>query len=128
MSDHDELRALLQRYARAVDERNLEALASLFAPGAELTTARGTVSLEAWLETMRAPRTFPISQHLLGDPLIALDGDRATLDTYAVVHQLQVAPSGGADLTLGVRYLDEAERTERGWVLTRRSSQTLWMR
>lgn len=128
MSDHDALRALLQRYARAVDSRDIDALAVLFAPDAVIVGARGTSTLPEWLETMRGPRAFPISQHLIGEPLVTVEGDRATLDTYAVVHQLQAAPSEGSDLTLGIRYLDDVIRTGDTWVFARRESTTLWMR
>ena len=38
---HDALRALLQRYARAADERDIDALAGLFHPEAEIAGARG---------------------------------------------------------------------------------------
>ena len=68
--------------------------------------------------------------HMIGDPLIVLDegSDRATIDTYAVVYQLSDPNSGSNDLTLGIRYLDEAVLQEDGWVIRRRRAHTLWMR
>ena len=128
--DHEELRALVQRYARAADERDVEALAALFHPDAEVTGARGTQPIDAWLDTMRAPRTFPTSMHVLGDPLIHLSpgADEAVLDTYGVVYQLNDPGSGKGDLTLGVRYLDDVERLWGRWVIRRRTARTLWMR
>ena len=68
--------------------------------------------------------------HVLGDPLITLGrgGTDATLDTYAVVHQLSDPGSGNADLTLGINYLDVAVLEEDGWVIIRREARTLWMR
>jgi hypothetical protein len=64
--------------------------------------------------------------HVLGDPLIELDGDAAHLDTYAVVHQL--GGEGQGDMTLGIRYLDEAVRSGDGWVIRRRTASTVFMR
>jgi hypothetical protein len=64
--------------------------------------------------------------HVLGDPLIELDGDTARLDTYAVVHQL--GGEGQGDMTLGIRYLDEAVRSGDGWVIRRRTASTVFMR
>ena len=129
-SDHEELRSLLQRYARAADERDVDTLATLFHPDAELAGARGVESLAEFLTGMRAQRTFPTSMHMMTDPLIVLDPGlaAATLDTYAVVYQLSDRASDRADLTLGVRYLDDTVRHEGRWVLRRRNSQTLWMR
>ena len=130
MSAHDELRALVQRYARAADQRDVDALVELFHPDAEITGARGTQTLDEWLESMRAPRTFPASMHLIGDPLISLEegSDRASLDTYAVVYQLGDATVGQGDLTLGIHYVDEAVSELGRWVIRRRTARTLWMR
>ncbi len=125
MSPFEAIRALNQRYARAVDERDLVTLAALFHDEAEITGARGRLDKEAWLETMRAPRTFPVSMHLLGDPLIELvDDDHARVDTYGVVHQL----SDDGQLTLGIRYLDELVLLDGSWRIRRREARTLFMR
>lgn len=128
MNAPDELRALLQRYARAADDRDLGTLEALFHPEAEITGARGTMPLAEWLGTMAGPRAFPTSMHMIGEPLIDLDatGTAATVDSYAVVYQL--AADGGTDLTLGIRYLDEAVLESGRWVIRRRRSETRWMR
>jgi hypothetical protein len=128
--DHEELRGLLQRYARAADQRDVEALAALFHPDADVTGSRGSQSLEEWLATMRAPRAFPSSMHVIADPLITLGPgpDEAVVDAYAVVHQLGDPSAGGGDLTLGIRYLDDMVRLDGRWVIRRRTARTLWMR
>ncbi len=130
MSPHDEIRALLQRYARAVDDRDVDALAALFHPDAEITGSRGPQSLEEWLDTMRAPRTFPSSMHVIGEPLIShREGSgEATADTYAVVYQLGDQSTGQGDLTLGMRYLDHLVVDGGRWVIRSRSSTVVWMR
>jgi hypothetical protein len=130
VNDAEELRALLQRYARAVDNRDIDALAALFHPAAAIIGSGGSQGLDEWLATMRAPRTFPQSMHVIADPLIALgeDGGSADLDSYAVVFQLSAPASGAADLTLGIRYLDHAVVQEETWVFMRRQATTLWMR
>ena len=130
MSDGEELRALLQRYARAVDNRDIDALTTLFHPEAVIIGSGGSQALDEWLATMRAPRAFPQSMHVIADPLIApaKDGGSADLDSYAVVFQLSDPTSGAADLTLGIRYLDHAVVHEGAWVFLRRQATTLWMR
>ena len=130
MNDGEELRALLQRYARAVDARDGEALAALFHPEAVIIGARGSQVVDEWLATMRGPRAFPQSMHLIADPLIALGEDKksADLDSYAVVFQLSEPSSGAADLTLGIRYLDHAVVHQGSWVFLRRHATTTWTR
>jgi ketosteroid isomerase-like protein len=127
-ADHESIRALNQRYARAADERDVDSLASVFEPDAVLDGARGAQSIAEWLDVMRGPRPWPSSMHVLGDPLIALDGDTAHVDTYAVVYQLADPVSEQADLTLGIRYLDDLVRDGDGWRIARRTARTLWMR
>jgi SnoaL-like domain len=129
VSAHDDIRALLQRYARAVDERDIDALASLFHPDAQISGARGVQALGDWLETMRAPRSFPSSMHVIGEPLIDDDGSGvATTDTYAVVYQIGDPEAGQSDLTLGMRYVDQLVLERGQWVFTSRSSHVVWMR
>ena len=130
MNDAEELRALLQRYARAVDQRDLTALAELFRPDAVLVGARGTQSFDEWLDTMRGPRAFPTSMHVLGDPLITVDagGTGAVLDTYAVVYQLGDPAAGQGDLTLGINYVDDVVLADGRWAIARRRSVTVGMR
>ena len=79
MTDADELRGLLQRYARAVDQRDVDTLTELFHPDALIVGTRGEQTLDSWLDTMRGPRAFPVSMHLIGDPLVDLaeDGEQA---------------------------------------------------
>jgi len=129
MNPHDAFRELLQRYARAADDRDVPALAALFHPEAEIVGTRGPQTLDQWLETMSGPRAFPSSMHMIGDPLVTHESgtDHARLDTYGVVYQLSEPGSGNNDLTLGIRYLDEVELDDR-WVIRRRQAQTLWMR
>jgi hypothetical protein len=130
VTPHEELRALGQRYARAADGRDLDALAELFHPDAQIVGSRGAQTRQEWLETMGAPRAFPVSMHVLGDPLITLDegSGRATVDTYAVVYQLSEPGSGNADLTLGIRYEDEDVLHDGRWVIRNRRARTVWMR
>ena len=131
MNDHDALRALLQRYARATDDRDIEALATLFHPEALIVGARrlARTSTSGWNTCVRRA-CFPQSMHVLGDPLIDVDEESrsAHLDTYAVVYQLNDQASEGADLTLGMRYYDDAVVHRGNWVFSSRKIVTLWMR
>jgi SnoaL-like domain len=127
-SDLDALRGLLQRYARAADARDVDALGALFEPGATIDGSRGKLTVESWLDVMRGPPTFPVSMHFIGDPLIEVHGDEARLDTYAVVYQLGDPSSGQQDLRLGIRYLDVAVRNGAEWRISSRTARTLWTR
>ena len=124
VNDHDELCARSSSATRAPPTNAISThCAALFHPDATIEGARGAQSLAEWLDTMRAPRAFPASMHMLGDPLIELDWRRSRrLDTYGVVYQLGDAKAGQGDLTLGIRYRDRVERGDEGWLIRARVS------
>ena len=69
--DLELLRRFPQRYARAVDERDHDALAALFDPDGSVDGTRGQQNVADYLESMRnLPRSFTSSMHLLADPMI----------------------------------------------------------
>ena len=129
--DLEVLRRFPQRYARAVDERDHDALAALFDPDGSVDGTRGAQDVPEYLESMRnLPRSFNASMHLLADPMIDLEAgaDVAHMDTYAVVFQTGPASGDGADLTLGMRYVDDLVRRDGTWCIHHRVARMLWMR
>jgi hypothetical protein len=131
--DLEQLRALGQRYARAVDGADYDALRELFHVDAVIEGVRGVAPRDEYVATMRtSPRAYERSMHLLADPLISLEpgADTATLDTYAVVYQLRAIRSdgeGGGNATLGMRYVDEAVRDGDAWRIRHRRATLVWM-
>lgn len=123
------LQRLLQAYARAVDDRDVEVLATLFHPDGTIEGVRGSSSVTDYLEAFTLPRGFPRSMHALGAPLIDLDvgSDRGRLDTYGVVHQLRAPDDTEGDLELGVRYQDDVVWLEDRWVVSRRKATIVWV-
>jgi SnoaL-like domain len=129
--DLERLRRFPQRYARAVDDRQHDALAALFDPDGTVDGTRGTQAVPEYLESMRnLPRSFTSSMHLLADPLIDFEAgaDSAHLDTYAVVFQTGPVSGEGGDLTLGMRYVDDMIRGDGVWRIHHRVATMLWMR
>jgi hypothetical protein len=128
--DLEALRNLVQRYARAADARDNDAIGALFHPEAVIDGLRGSAPLAEYLETLRAsPPVFEQSMHFLGDPLVELDAgaDEATLDTYAVVYQINAQREGGGNNTLGIRYVDTVERRDGEWRIRHRRTELRWM-
>jgi hypothetical protein len=128
--DLETLRNLGQRYARAADARDYDAVGELFHPDAVIDGLRGSSPLAEYLELSRStPPAYEQSMHVLGDPLIELDvgADAATLDTYAVVHQIGARGEGGGNNTLGVRYLDVVERRDGEWRIRHRRTELRFM-
>lgn len=126
--DLEQLRALGQRYARAADDRDYDAMADLFHPDAVVDGLRGESPIAEYLDAARStPPSFETSMHVLGDPVIALEpgADEATLDAYAVVYQVN-AHVGGGNMTLGMQYLDRCERRDGVWRIRHRATRMRW--
>jgi hypothetical protein len=129
--DRELLRAFPQRYARAVDQRDHDALAALFDPDGSIDGTFGLESVADYLEGMRTRLASggegATSMHLLGDPLVDLEpgADIAHLDAYAVVYQF---PAEGDPFTLGMRYLDDLVRIDGEWRIHQRKTERIWMR
>jgi hypothetical protein len=129
--DLESVRRFPQRYARAVDQRDHDALAALFDPDGSIDGTFGLESVVDYLEGMRTRLGSgggeSTSMHLLGDPLVDLEpgADTAHLDTYAVVYQF---PDGSDAFTLGMRYLDELVRLDDGWRIHFRKTERIWMK
>jgi SnoaL-like domain len=131
VTDLEQIRSLPQRYSRAIDARDIDAVGELFRPDAQVEGMRGTAPIAAYLDGLRsATSPFAACMHVLGDPLVTFTpgADVASSDTYAVVYQMREPGSSEDDLTLGMRYFDELARHGDTWVITHRRTANIWMR
>ncbi len=130
LMDREILRQFPQRYARAVDQRDHDALTALFDPDGSVDGTFGQQAVADYLDTMGSrPDTGGTSMHVLADPLIDLEvgADTARLDTYAVVYQVP-ADADAPVRTFGMRYVDDMLRREGTWCIHHRVARMLWMR
>jgi SnoaL-like domain len=134
LADRLELRALVDRYAVAVDARDAEAFASLFLPDGVLSVHEdegappavryvGADELRSVMELLRFyTRTF----HLMANHLSDVRGDEATGETYCLAHHLVEDGRGLTDLVMFIRYRDAFARTRGGWRFARREVLREW--
>jgi hypothetical protein len=131
LRDVEVLRTFPQRYSRAIDARDIDAVSELFDPDGVVEGARGTLPVPEYLDGLRTmPKTFASSMHVLGNPLIELEpgADAAHTDTYAVVYQLDRIAEPGGDMMLGMRYLDDFLRIDGQWKIHHRKAIMLFTR
>ena len=70
---------------------------------------------------------FPVTQHLMSNIDVKLDGDRATARTMVVNPQGAATREGPLHyFYVGGRYDDELVRTAEGWKIAKRVETTLW--
>jgi hypothetical protein len=135
VSAGEELRALVDAYATACDDRDGEAFGSLFAPDATLTIyqpfeTEPLVTLEGADAMPNA--IAPLSQyratlHLMANHTTAVDGDKAIGETYCLAHHLRPTDDGGVeDLVMMIRYGDRYARAGERWQFSHRDVRILW--
>ena len=128
LSDRAEIYDLLTSYFCAIDGRDRETVLALFTDDAHLAingqhAATGRNAIEAFLGTGRAargagvsPTSIRMSHHIMGAPTIAVHGDTASTETYAVAHLILGDTEEDSTVVVrGLRYMDELRRTEHGW-------------
>ena len=135
LSDLEQIRALLSRYASLVDAREPSAIASgAFTPdgsddhGLYGSVFRGRDAIEAMFR--RSNETTEASAHFVADPVIEIDGDVAYGRTYVTgwTWTRDSAVAGNvrpADWVFIGIYVDRFERTGDGWLISQRTVEPL---
>lgn len=124
LTDREAIVELLARYARALDTRDWAALRECFTEDAQgefsgVVLAPGVdaiVGHVAQLEQVEA------STHLTGNVVVAFEGDRAQVESQALVHLLL----GDRLRARGVFYSDVVVRSGDRWLIRERRHRAGW--
>lgn len=116
LSDRFEIQDLIARYSAAIDGRRWDDLTDLFTEDAFLDyTETGGIAgslPEHQAYNAEVLVSFQGTQHLMGLPLIVVDGDTATARTNCFN---PMVVSGERVFFVGLLYADELVRTGTGW-------------
>jgi hypothetical protein len=122
LADELQIHKVLATYCRGVDRCDKAILQSAYWPDA--TEEHGIFNGKAWdFAEFIVPliRTMKVTMHSISNTFIELDGDRATSETYVVAYHLMDAEGGGqAEMIVGGRYLDEFQRRDGEWRISKR--------
>ena len=123
---------LLVRYAWAIDDKDFDALDTVFTADAHIDyTATGGIAgslaeIKPWLAESLA--AFPATQHLLSNSQVTITGDTATART-AGYNPMGAATREGPlhFFFMGGIYADQMVRTPDGWRIKQRVEHFVWM-
>ena len=129
MLDHYAIEKILKRYARALDEKNYDALDAVFTEDAVLDyTAAGGIKgtypvVKKWLKEVLDP--MPEMQHFTTNVEIEFDGDHAKGVSYTFNVNGVHADGKLQHMTVGAQYFDTFARTAQGWRIAARREARL---
>ncbi len=132
LSDRAEVHDVVVRYGWAIDTKDWDLLDTCFAVDAHVdysSNPGGKVGpyrdVRGWLEKVMS--AFPVTQHLMSNIDVVLEGDRARVRTMVANPQGAATREGPLHFFfVGARYDDDFVRTDTGWKIARRVETTLW--
>jgi ketosteroid isomerase-like protein len=128
LADKQAITDVVHRYGYALDGRDYDLLRTCFLPdvvgyyGGD--PLRGYEAVEQLCRNTLEPMS--VSQHLIGNVFVTVDGDDATSTCY--LHAQHVLPDtpGGDQFIFAGRYLDKLVRTPDGWRIAERTLEAMW--
>jgi SnoaL-like domain len=132
LSDKFEITENLYKYAKALDDKDAELLKrEVFVEDAVWEGRVGSIKGAGEVGEMAITilGAMESTEHIIADPLIWLDGDRATSQCY--LHSILFYPdqrTGDPILELGAAYYDKHVRTDEGWRIEHRRLEVKWLK
>jgi hypothetical protein len=135
LADRVAIRELVDAYARCADRRDADGQKSLFTDdthflvymdgqGSEPTQILdGRESLTPVFEALN---TYEATMHFNGQSTIALDGDRATGESYCIAHHLFTQAGVRKLMVAYLRYHDRFVKLDSSWLFAERKLYVDW--
>ena len=132
LSDRAEISDVIVRYGWSIDTKDWALLDTCFTDDAHVdysSNPGGKVGpyrdVRGWLEKVMS--AFPVTQHLMSNIDVTLDGAIACVRTMVANPQGAATREGPLHFFfVGARYDDDFVRTDAGWKIARRVETTLW--
>ena len=134
-ADRLAIRELVDAYAFCADTRDAERQKALFTDdthfvvymageGSDATDdLHGRESLTPVFDNLN---TYEVTMHFNGQSTVALDGDRATGETYCLAHHVYSADGERKLMIAAIRYQDTFVKTNRTWRFAERRLYVRW--
>jgi hypothetical protein len=134
-ADRLAIRELVDAYAFCADRRDAEGQKALFTEdthfvvymageGSDATDdLLGRESLTAVFDNLN---TYEVTMHFNGQSTVALDGERATGETYCLAHHVYTDDSGRKLMIAALHYQDRFAKTDGTWRFAERRLYVRW--
>lgn len=135
--DRIEITNVLYRYAKGIDDKDMQKVLDCFAPDIEMDLLGRKISGKEMLtRQFRGESGGPkasigvdrinASTHVLANILISLDGESAKTDTQGIANLHATRDDVDVFLVRGIRYLDEFRKVNGQWAISKRLHTETW--
>ena len=127
MADKLECSEIVAKLAKGIDRCDADLVRSCFHPDAtdDHGAFKGTAE-EFVVWVMPVLDTMERTQHVIGQSLIEVNGDKAASESYFVAHHTIKTPGGDVLMIAAGRYLDSFERRDGHWKISHRHAIYDW--
>jgi len=128
-ADRLAIRELIDAYAHCADRRDGQGQLDLFTADAYVAMFLDSQSTEpsqefhgraALAPVVDSLKNYDMTTHFNGQSTIAIDGDRATGETYCITYHLHTVDDQRMMTTMSVRYLDTFVKQDARWLFSER--------
>ena len=127
MADKLECAEIVARLAKGIDRCDVDLVRACFHPDATDDHGAYKGSAEGFIEwVMPLLDTMKRTQHVIGQSLFEVNGDKAAGESYFVAHHTIDTPEGEIFMVAAGRYLDRFERRDSGWKISHRHAIYDW--
>ncbi|HEY8384938.1 MAG TPA: nuclear transport factor 2 family protein [Porticoccaceae bacterium] len=129
LADREAIRDVILRYCRASDRADEDLLRSVYWPDAQDDHLEFSGDAEAFVAySIPILRAMRYNMHKVGNMLIAIDGNRAEVESYFHAYHSIDTGEGRRDSFSGGRYLDVLEKRNDVWRILKRFVTVEWFR
>ncbi|MEH6590451.1 MAG: nuclear transport factor 2 family protein [Halioglobus sp.] len=126
LAQREAIKDILYTHSRGLDRLDPDLLKQAYWPDAEVDYGafKGSAHQFADIISPALSSQFELTQHLLGQTLIVLDGDKANTETYVFARHLLLGAE--QELAFAGRYLDQLECRDGQWKISHRRVVMDW--
>jgi hypothetical protein len=125
--DRDKIRDAIARLARGEDRRDAALIGGSYWPDSKTDYGVFAGSFEEYLAwVVPGSPAIPVTQHVLGQSVIDLEGETALVETHVISYHRIDTGTEHRDTCIGGRYLDRMEKRGREWRIAHRMMLYDW--
>jgi hypothetical protein len=125
--DREKIRDCIARLARGEDRRNAEQITACYWKDSITDYGVFAGNFDEYLAwVVPGSPAIPVTQHVLGQSVIELNGDTAQVETHVISYHRIDTGKEHRDTVIGGRYLDRLEKRRGEWRIAERTMLYDW--